>query len=154
MMNAIPGKILGKLALPFLLVHGIGHDENTWIPIFSVCYFHHDCNGDKQRSKHQAHTMNEIVICHLPTSNVLLVYNPRNKQYYELNIYWIDHYCLLGSAYPDIKYDDDLFCHLPHENNPHMEEKYPLGTRAYFLDLSTNTLLAGTIMDIPLHSST
>ncbi len=27
MMNAIPGKFGGKLASPFLLVHGSGHDE-------------------------------------------------------------------------------------------------------------------------------
>jgi hypothetical protein len=41
MMNAIPGKIKGALASPFLLVHGVGHNECTWIPLFSVCYFHH-----------------------------------------------------------------------------------------------------------------
>ncbi len=29
MMNAIPGKLHGKLASPFLLVHGVGHDEQT-----------------------------------------------------------------------------------------------------------------------------
>ncbi len=31
MMNAIPGKIHGHLASPFLLVHGIGHTKCTWI---------------------------------------------------------------------------------------------------------------------------
>jgi hypothetical protein len=29
MMNAIPGTHSGKLASPFLLVHGIGHNERT-----------------------------------------------------------------------------------------------------------------------------
>ena len=37
MTNAIPGKVDGGLASPFLLVHGIGHDERTWIPLFSLC---------------------------------------------------------------------------------------------------------------------
>jgi hypothetical protein len=37
-MNAIPGKFSGKLASPFLLVHGLGHDEQTWFPLFSICY--------------------------------------------------------------------------------------------------------------------
>ena len=37
MMNAIPGKIHGRIASPFLLVHGVGHDERTWIPLFSLC---------------------------------------------------------------------------------------------------------------------
>jgi hypothetical protein len=31
-----------------------------------------------------------------------------------------------------------------------MEEKYPSGTRVERLDPSTNILLAGTVMDIPL----
>jgi hypothetical protein len=34
-MNAIPGKFRDRLALPFLLVHGVGHDEWTWKPMFS-----------------------------------------------------------------------------------------------------------------------
>jgi hypothetical protein len=29
MMNAIPGKFHGRFASPFLLVHGVGHDERT-----------------------------------------------------------------------------------------------------------------------------
>jgi hypothetical protein len=37
MMNAIPGKVDGGLASPFLLVHGVGHDKRTWIPLFSLC---------------------------------------------------------------------------------------------------------------------
>ncbi len=39
MMNAIPGKFSGKLASPFLLVHGSGHDKRTWFPLFLICYF-------------------------------------------------------------------------------------------------------------------
>ncbi len=39
MMNAIPGKFGGKLASPFLLVHGSGHDERTWFPLFSNLLF-------------------------------------------------------------------------------------------------------------------
>ena len=37
MMNAIPGKFGGKLTSPFLLVHGVGHDEQTWFPLFLIC---------------------------------------------------------------------------------------------------------------------
>jgi hypothetical protein len=48
MMNAIPGNHSGLLVSPFLLVHGVGHDKRTWIPIFSLCYFHHDRDGDLQ----------------------------------------------------------------------------------------------------------
>jgi hypothetical protein len=87
MMNAIHGKHSGLLASPFHLVHGVGHDKRTWIPIFSLCYFHHDHDGDLQRSEHQAHTMNGIVIGRLPTSNALLVYNPQNRHYYEPDSY-------------------------------------------------------------------
>jgi hypothetical protein len=83
MMNAIPGKMDGGLALPFFFVHGVGHDERTWIPLFSLCYFHHTKDEDLSRSKHQAHTMDGIIIGRSPTSNALLVYNPRTKQCYE-----------------------------------------------------------------------
>jgi hypothetical protein len=38
------------------------------------------------------------------------------------------------------------------DDNPLMEEKYPPGTRVECIDPTTNMLLAGTVMDIPLHS--
>jgi hypothetical protein len=41
MMNAIPGKQSGWLASLFLLIHGVGHDKRTWIPLFLLAYFHH-----------------------------------------------------------------------------------------------------------------
>jgi hypothetical protein len=122
-MNAIPGKHSGLLASLFLLVHGVGHDERTWIPLFLLCYFSHVRDGDVDRSKHQAHTMDGIVIGRSLTSNALLVYNPRNKQYYEPDSYRLDPYCLPGSAYPDIKYDGGLFCTLLRNDNPQFEEK-------------------------------
>jgi hypothetical protein len=54
------------LASPFLLVHGVGHDERTWFPIFSVCYFHHDRDGDVARLHSQAHTMDGIAVGRSP----------------------------------------------------------------------------------------
>jgi hypothetical protein len=102
MMNAIPGKHSGYLASPFLLVHGVGHDEHTWIPLTSLCYFHHIRNGDQTHSKHQAHTMDGIVIGRSPTSNAFLVYNSWNKQYHEPYSYHLDSYRLPTSVYPDV----------------------------------------------------
>jgi hypothetical protein len=99
-MNAIPGTYLGHLASPFLLIHGVGHDKWTWIPLFSLCYFHHKKDSDQQRSHHQAHTMDGLVIGRSPTLNALLVYNPRNKQFYKPNSYRINPYCLSTSVYP------------------------------------------------------
>ena len=78
MINAIPGKIHGRIASPFLLIHGVGHDEQTWILLFSLCYFHHEKDGNLKPSKHQAHSMDGVIIGHSQTSNALLVYNPRN----------------------------------------------------------------------------
>jgi hypothetical protein len=80
MMNVILGTYSGHLVSPFLLVHGVGHNERTWIPLFSLCYFHHKKDSDQQRSHHQAHTMDSIVIGRSPTSNTLLIYNQRNKK--------------------------------------------------------------------------
>jgi hypothetical protein len=144
LMNAIPRKIHGHLASPFLLVHGVRHDERTWIPLFSLCFFHHDKDGPVKCSKHQAHTMDGIIIGKSPTSNVLSVYNPQNKQYYELDSYRLDFYRLSSLVYPDVKYDGGLFCCLLWDDNPLMEEKYPPGTRMEHLDPSTNILVAGT----------
>ena len=80
MMNASPSKIHGCLVSHFLLVHGVGYDEHTWIPLLSLCYFqYYDRDGDLKRSKHQAHTMDEVILGCSPTSNALLVYNPHNK---------------------------------------------------------------------------
>jgi hypothetical protein len=47
MMNTIPGKFKDCLASLFLLVHGVGHDVHTWIPLFSMCYFYHMKDGDQ-----------------------------------------------------------------------------------------------------------
>ncbi len=149
MMNTIPGKIHGCLVPPFLLVHGVGHDERTWFPFFSLCYFHHEKEEDLKHSKHQAHTMDGIIIGRSLTSNALLVYKPRNKQYYEPDSYRIDSYCLPGSVYCDLKYNGGLFCYLYRDKNPPIEDLYPPGTRVERIDPSSKMLLAGTVMDIP-----
>ncbi len=150
MINAIPGKIHGRIASPFLLVHGVGHDERTWIPLFLICFFHHENDGDLKRSKHQAHSMDGVIIGCSPTSNALLVYNPRNKQYYELDSYRIDSYRLPCSVYRDLKYDGGLVCSLYRDDNPPIEELYSPGTRVERIDPTSHMLLAGTVMDIPL----
>jgi hypothetical protein len=148
MMNAVPGMHLGYLAFPFLFVHGVRHDEQTWIPLFSLCYFHHVHDGNQKRSKHQAHTMDGIVIGRSPTSNALFLYIPWNKQYFEPDSYHLDSYRLPTLVYPDIKYNGGLFYSLVHDNNPTMEEKYPPGTCLERMDPATNLLLAKTVMDI------
>ncbi len=51
--------------------------------------------------------------------------------------------------YLTLKYNGGLFCSLLQDNNLTFEEKYPPGRRVEQIDLSTNKLLAGTVMDIP-----
>ncbi len=94
--------------------------------------------------------MDGIVIGWSPTSNALLVYNPQNKQYYKPDSYHLNSYHLPTSVYPDVKYDGGLFCSLVCDNNPTMEKKYPPGTQIKQMDPSTDMLLAGTVMDIPI----
>jgi hypothetical protein len=62
MMNAIPGKIHSCHASPFLLVNFESHNKCTRVPIFSLCDFHHEKDGDKKSSKNQAHTMDGIIV--------------------------------------------------------------------------------------------
>ncbi len=151
-MNAIPGKICGCFASPFLLIHGIGHDPCTWVPIFSLCYFHHKKDGDLSWLKHQAHTMDGIIVGRSSTSNALLVYNSRNKQYYEPDSYRIDYSRLPSLVYHDMKYDGGLFCQLLWDENPLVEEPYPPGTRVEQVNPAFNRLLARMFMDIPFPS--
>jgi hypothetical protein len=150
MMNAIPGKFNGKLASPFLLVHGSGHNEQTWFPLFSIFYFHHKKDSNVSCSHCQSHTMDGIAIGHSPTSNALLVYNPQTKCYYKPDSYRLDPYRLPSSVYLSLKYDGGLFYSLLWDKNMPVEELYPPGTQVKRMDPDTNMLLAGTVMDIPL----
>ena len=93
--------------------------------------------------------MDGIVVGRSPTSNALLVYNPRNKKYYELYSYCLDPYCLTCLVYPSIKYDGGLFVSLLRDDNPQYKEKYPPGKRVERLDPISGMLLSGTVMEIP-----
>jgi hypothetical protein len=129
MMNMIPGRYGGKLASPFMLVHGVRPDQRTWLPLFSICYFHHEKYSDVQCSKNEAHTMDGIVIGRSPTSNAIVIYNPRNQRYYEPDSYKFDTYRLPSSVYPTIVYDGGLFVSLHRDYAPSISEPYPPGTR-------------------------
>jgi hypothetical protein len=94
MMNMIPGKYRNKLAAPFMLVYGVCPDQRTWLPFFLICYFHCMKDNNVQHSKNRAHTLDGIVIGCSPTSNAIVVYNPRNQCYYEPDSYKIDPYQL------------------------------------------------------------
>jgi hypothetical protein len=153
MINAIPGKFGGKLPSPFLLVHGLGNTEQTWFPLFSICYFHHKKDANVPGSHCQSHTMDGIAIDCSPTSNALLVYNPQTKCYYKPNSYCLDPFCLPSLVYPSLKYDGGLFCSLLCNKNVPVEELYPSGTQVKCMDPDTNMLLAGTVMDIPLSTT-
>jgi len=93
-MNVIPRKYKGKLALPSMLVHGVCPDQWALLPIFSLCYFHHENNSNTSSSKNQAHTLDRIIIGRNPTSTAILVYNPCNQKYYKPDSYRIDPYHL------------------------------------------------------------
>ncbi len=97
--------------------------------------------------------MDNVIIGRSPTSNALLVDNPENCQFYKPEFYCIDSYRLPGLVYPDMKYDNGLFCLLLRNDNPSFEEKYLPETRIEHVDPATNMLLAGAVMDIPYQSS-
>jgi hypothetical protein len=154
MMNMIPGKYCNKLASSFMLVHGKCPDTRTWLPLFFLCYFHHNKDSDASRSKHQAHTMDGIVVGHSSTSNAILVYNPQNQRYYEPDSYRFDPYCLPSSVYPNIIYDGGLFVSLHWDDSPQISKPYPPGTRVVDFDSTTNTTWSGMVIDILMDPST
>ena len=151
MMNMVPGRYNKKLASPFMLVHGVRPDPRTWLPIFSLCYFHHEKDSDASRSKNQAHTLDGIILGRSPTSNAILVYNPRNQRYYEPDSYKIDTYRLPSSVYPTIIYDGGLFVSLHRGDVPAISEPYPPGTRVEEPSSSVDSISrSGTVVDIPM----
>jgi hypothetical protein len=127
MMNMIPGcyNNNNKLTSPFMLVHGVRPNPITWLPIFSLCYFHHEKDSNTSRSKNQAHILDGIIIGQSPTSNDILVYNPRNQQYYKPDSYKIDTYCLPSSVYPIIIYHGGLFVLLHRGDTPSISKPSP-----------------------------
>jgi hypothetical protein len=149
MMNMIPGKYGSKLASPFMLAHGTRPDPRTWLPLFSVCYFHHEKDSNALRSKLQAHTMDGIVLGRSLTSNAIPVYNPRNQRYYKPDSYKIDPYCLPSLVYPTIRYERGLYISLHRNEAPAISQPYPPGTRVLDTTLPLGRSLAGTVMDIP-----
>ena len=72
--------------------------------------------------------MDVITVGLSPTSNALLVYNPRNKKFYEPVTYGLDPYQIPGSIYPNIKYDGGLLCSLTKDEKLSQDKAYPLST--------------------------
>ena len=150
MMNHIPARFRKKLATLFLLVRRTQADCRSWLSLFSVGYFYHNKDGDVTRSHNQAHTMDNVIIGCSPNSNAALFYNPRNKQFYEPDLYRIDPHRLSGSIYSNIKYDGGLFCSLRRNNTPNQDKKFPQGTHVEQPHSNTGVLSSGTVFDIPL----
>ena len=73
--------------------------------------------------------MDGTVLGRSSTSNALLVWNPRNNQFYQPDTYRIDPYRIPGAVYPPLKYDGGLFCHLYRNGAPSQDEAYPPDTR-------------------------
>ena len=94
--------------------------------------------------------MDGIAIGCSPTLNAMLMYSPWTKRYYEPDSYCLDPYQLPSLVYPTLCYDGGLFCSLLQDENVHTKELYPPGTRVEWINPTTNMLLAGTMMDIPL----
>jgi hypothetical protein len=80
-MNVVPGNYKKKIASPFMFVHGVRPDQQAWLPVFSLCHFHHETDTNTSCLKNQAHTLDRIITERNPTSMAILVYNPQNQRY-------------------------------------------------------------------------
>ncbi len=148
MMNMILWKYRGKLASPFMLVHGVCPDQWTWILLFSHCCFHHEKDSNTTCSKSQAHTMNGILLGFSPISNAVLMYNPWNQNYYEPDSYSLNPYWLPSSVYPTIRYNGGLFVSLHQDDAAVISKLYPPWARVEELNSTLELTRAGTVMDI------
>jgi hypothetical protein len=150
MINMIPGKYKSKLVLPFMLAHGVCPDQRAWLPLFSICYFHHTKDSNTLRSKNQAQTLDGIIIGCLLMSTGILIYNPRNQKYYKPDSYQLDSYHLLSSVYSTIRYQGGLFVSLHCNETATISEPSPPGTRVAEVNKVTGHTRLATVMDIPL----
>jgi hypothetical protein len=126
MMNMIPGKYQGKLASPLMLIHGVHPIQRTWLSNILLCYFHHNKDSNASHSKHQAHTLNEIVIACSFTLNAILVYTSWNQQYYEPDSYRLDASHIPSTVYPTNVYDGGLFVSLHRDDSAPPSKPYLL----------------------------
>jgi hypothetical protein len=149
MMNIIPGKYKGKLASPFIPVHGVRPDQQAWLPIFSLCYFHHEKDSSASCSKNQAHTLDRILIGQSATSTAILAYNPCNQKNYEPDSYRIDPYRLPSLVYPTIKYNSGLIVSLHRDEVASISKPFPPGTGVADVHPTMGKTRSGTVMDIP-----
>ena len=154
MMNCIPGKVRDELTTPFELIHHSPPDSRLWFPLFSVGYFHHNRDGSVARSGFQAQTLEGIAIGRSDTSNAMIFYNPRTRQYYELDTYKLDPLRLPSTVWPQyIQYDGGIFADLYRDANPHVPEPFPPGMRVLAFLPDTSSAAPGTISKIPLKDS-
>jgi hypothetical protein len=147
-------QVKGKLVSPFILIHGVRPDLRTWLPLFLLCYFHHNKDSNTPRSKNQAHTLDCIVIGRSSTLNALLVYNPQNQQYYEPDSYRLDSYHIPSLVYPSLVYNGGLFESLHRDSSIPTSKPYPPETWVIKTSPDTNVTLSRTVMDIPLDPTT
>lgn len=140
MMNCIPGKVNDALTTPFELIHHSPPDARLWFPLFSVGYFHHTRDGSVARSGFQAQTLSSIAIGRSNTSNAMLFYNPKTKQYYEPDTYKLDPSRIPSTVWPQhIQYDGGIFADLYRDANPHVPEPFPPGTRVMVCPTDSTT---------------
>ncbi len=130
-----------------MLVHGVRPDQQAWLPIFSLCYFHHENDSN-------ASTFDGIIIGHDPKSTAILVYNPHNQKYYKPDRYRIDLYPLPSLVYSNNKYDGGLFVSLHRDEIALISEPFPPGTKVAKVNPTSSHTLSGTVMDIPLDHNT
>jgi hypothetical protein len=154
MMIKIPGKYTGKLASPFMLAHSVRLDPRTWLPLFLMCYFHHNKDSNAPGFKNQAHTLDSIVIRWSSTLNALLIYNPQKQQYYEPDSYRLNSYHLPPSVHTSIVFNSGLFVFLHRDSSIPTTEPYHPGNQVIKTNPDTNVTLSRTVMDIPLDPTT
>ena len=148
MMNMIPGKVNGRLTTPFELVHRCPPDSRTWFPIFSMVYFYHDSDSDKNRVTMQSNAMQGIAVGRLNNTNALLVYHPVTKKYYEF-----DPSRLPGNEWPSrIHYDGGLFADLYRDGHTNVPEPYPPGLPLK-IALEDGSITTAIVSSIPIRDA-
>ena len=151
MMNMTPGNMSGKITTPFELVHRVAPDVRTWIPLFSIVYFHLN-NTDGDAASFDSDAMIGIAVGRSDKTNGLKVYNPSTKNYYEPYSYKFDPSRRPSSEWPRIQYDGGLYVDLYHDSHHNnVPEPYPPGT-PFKLSREDGSFVNAIVSSIPVRT--
>ena len=148
MANYFPCVHEGSTTTPFELFYGSKPDYRLLVRLFSVGFFHHDRDADRQRTMAEAQTMSGLFVGYSDRVDGAMFYCPHTKQVYETADYKLAP-SLPPGAFFRLPYDGGLYfglCDSPLTT----PEPFPPGSEVSYLAPSASTPVRAHVLAVPL----